>query len=136
MDWTLITQPPEPFEVVLFYVPKAEEDDRDRFTGYINHRGKCVIFGLIGSGQEKDFTERVTHWQPLPSPPNINIGRNTIMIAEERKEALLWCWENETDDEEWRDELTPEEQEMVNGWDTGYFEGIAHMCAGNTLNEK
>lgn len=56
------------------------------------------------------------------------------MITEERKEALLWCWENETDDEEWRDELTSEEQEMVNGWDTGYFEGIARMCAGNTLD--
>ena len=53
------------------------------------------------------------------------------MITEERKEALLWCWENETDDEEWRDELTPEEQELVNGWDTGYFEGIARMCAGH-----
>lgn len=58
------------------------------------------------------------------------------MITEERKEALLWCWENEIteEDEEWRDELTPEEQELVDDWDTGYSEGIARMCAGNKLD--
>ena len=54
------------------------------------------------------------------------------MISEERKEYLLWCWENETteEDEEWRDELTSEEQELVDSWDAGYSAGVARMMGG------
>ena len=54
------------------------------------------------------------------------------MISEERKEWLLWCWENECSaaDEEWRDELTEEEQELVDFWDTGYVRGCAKLVEG------
>lgn len=52
------------------------------------------------------------------------------MITEERREYLLWAWENERypEDEEWRDELTPEEEELVKGWDKGYESGLAQLC--------
>ena len=51
------------------------------------------------------------------------------MISEKRKERLLWCWENEVypEDEEWRDELTEEEQELVDSWDAGYAGGLAKL---------
>lgn len=54
-------------------------------------------------------------------------------MIDERKNFLLWCWENEVteEDEEWRDELTDEEQELVDRWDAGYFEGIGRMCERN-----
>ena len=52
------------------------------------------------------------------------------MITEERREYLLWAWENERypEDEEWRDGLTPEEEELVKGWDKGYESGMARLC--------
>lgn len=51
-------------------------------------------------------------------------------IFEKRKEWLLWCWENErtAEDEEWRDELTEEEQALVDSWDAGYSDAIADLC--------
>ena len=54
------------------------------------------------------------------------------MISEERREWMLWCWENEcsVEDEEWRDELSEEEQELVDRWDSGYAEGIAKLVSG------
>ena len=54
------------------------------------------------------------------------------MISEKRRERLLWCWENEVEpeDEEWRDELTEEEQELVDRWDSGYAEGIVKLVSG------
>lgn len=55
------------------------------------------------------------------------------MISEERKEYLLWCWENERypEDEEWRDELTAEEQALVDSWDKGYSDGISQLIGRN-----
>lgn len=53
------------------------------------------------------------------------------MITEERREYLLWAWSEETNDpetEEWREELTPEEEELVKGWDKGYESGLAQLC--------
>ena len=51
------------------------------------------------------------------------------MMTDKRKTYLLWCWENEVteEDEAWRDDLTEEEQKMVDRWDAGYAEGIAKM---------
>ena len=57
-------------------------------------------------------------------------------MTDERKEYLRRCWENEVtaEDEEWRDDLTDEEQKMVDCWDGGYAEGIARM-AGDILEK-
>ena len=53
------------------------------------------------------------------------------MISEKRKEWLLWCWENEVEpeDEEWRDELTEEEQKLVDSWDGAYASGLAKLVS-------
>lgn len=52
------------------------------------------------------------------------------MISEERRELLLWYWENERypEDEEWRDELTEEERELVDRWDGRYYTGLAKLA--------
>lgn len=52
------------------------------------------------------------------------------MISEKRREYLLWCWENEVypEDEEWRDELTAEEQSLVDSWDKSYSDGFAKLA--------
>lgn len=52
------------------------------------------------------------------------------MITSAQYEHLLWCWESETNDidtQTWRDELTPEEQELIDQWDNGYYNGLAKM---------
>lgn len=49
------------------------------------------------------------------------------MITENRYLHLIWLWENETNDEEtqeWRNELTDEEQALVDRWDNGYSIGF------------
>lgn len=53
------------------------------------------------------------------------------MLTEARYEQLCWLWENETNDEEtqeWRDELTAEEQALVDQWDYGFNDGLRRMC--------
>lgn len=53
------------------------------------------------------------------------------MISENRRAQLLWCWENEVEpeDEKWRDELTEEEQELVDSWDGAYASGIEKLIS-------
>lgn len=51
-------------------------------------------------------------------------------MTEQRKEELLSLWWEETNEEwtqDWRDELTPEEQGLVESWDSGFINGIARM---------
>ena len=70
MEWIKLSElKPEEYEPVLFYVPASEENDRTVFTGYMRCNGRCVIFGLMGDNREHDFLARITHWQPLPAPP-------------------------------------------------------------------
>ena len=52
------------------------------------------------------------------------------MPTEARYEQLYWLWENETNDEEtqeWRNELTAEEQALVDQWDYGFNDGLRRM---------
>ncbi len=52
-------------------------------------------------------------------------------MTEERKQQLLNCWENEVtaDDEDWREDLTPEEAAMVEEWDNQYDTGTASLAS-------
>lgn len=52
-------------------------------------------------------------------------------MTEERKQQLLNCWENEVtaDDEDWREDLTPEEAAMVEEWDNQYDTGTATLAS-------
>lgn len=48
-----------------------------------------------------------------------------------RKEELAQLWGDETNEEwtqEWRDELTPEEQALVAKWDANACRGIRRLC--------
>ena len=52
------------------------------------------------------------------------------MLTETRYQHLMWLWENETNDEEtqeWRDELDQEEQELVDRWDNGFYDGLCRI---------
>lgn len=52
------------------------------------------------------------------------------MPTEARYEQLCWLWENETNDEEtqeWRNELTAEEQALVDQWDYEFNDGLRRM---------
>ena len=52
------------------------------------------------------------------------------MLTETRYQHLMWLWENETKDEEtqkWRGELDQEEQELVDRWDNGFYDGLCRM---------
>lgn len=58
------------------------------------------------------------------------------MLTETRYQYLMWLWENETNDEEtqeWRDELDQEEQELVDRWDNGFYEGLCRMYQDRVL---
>lgn len=51
-------------------------------------------------------------------------------MTEKRIEELLSLWWEETNEEwtqDWRDELTADEQAIVEGWDYGFANGIAQM---------
>lgn len=53
------------------------------------------------------------------------------MITEERREELTQLWSEETNDpetEEWRNELTPEEEELVKGWDDDCAAGMSRLA--------
>lgn len=51
-------------------------------------------------------------------------------MTEQRKEELLSLWFEETNEEwtqEWRNELTADEQAIVESWDYGFVDGISRM---------
>lgn len=52
-------------------------------------------------------------------------------ITEERKNELLWLWGEETNDpdtQEWREDLTPEEEAQVAEWDANAERGMGEMA--------
>lgn len=49
------------------------------------------------------------------------------MPTSERLEQLRSLWWDE-DHEEWREQLTPEEQEIVADWDRGYCKSVCRLC--------
>ena len=56
-----------------------------------------------------------------------------------RKAQIDWCLNNETNDpetQEWRDELTPEEQAYVDREDDRYEHAIAAMCSAILVMEQ
>ncbi len=56
----------------------------------------------------------------------------------ERMEELRRLWNSESDDPEdleWRDELTPEELDVVSGWDTNYDNGILALRSAILVRE-
>ena len=51
-------------------------------------------------------------------------------MTKERREDLRHLWWEETNEDwtqEWRDELTPEEAALVDGWDSDFDNEIARM---------
>jgi len=57
----------------------------------------------------------------------------------ERREELyrLWCEEtNEAETQEWRQELAPEELDLVAQWDMGYAQGVNTLCSRLLIREK
>lgn len=51
-------------------------------------------------------------------------------MTEERRKELMALWLSETSEDwtqEWRDELTADEQTEVEQWDYGFLNGIARM---------
>ena len=60
-------------------------------------------------------------------------------MDQERKDYIDWCLDNETNDpetQEWRDELTPEEQAYVDQEDDRYERAIAAMCSAILVRER
>ncbi|WP_312637170.1 hypothetical protein [Oscillibacter sp.] len=52
-------------------------------------------------------------------------------ITEERLAELADNWNYESSDPEteaWRDDLTPEEAKIIDGWDMGYAVGVHNIC--------
>ncbi len=56
------------------------------------------------------------------------------MITEDRIEELREMWEDERDDD-WRDDLTQEEYDLLDKWDTQYERKIARI-AQDILDRK
>jgi hypothetical protein len=60
-------------------------------------------------------------------------------MDKERKAQIDWCLNNETnapETQEWRDELTPEEQEYVDQQDNHFERAIAAMCSARLVVER
>ena len=58
-------------------------------------------------------------------------GIEMPQISEARMKELADNWNAETNDpetEEWRDDLTPEEAELIADWDEGYVVGLLAIC--------
>ncbi|MCL1810414.1 MAG: hypothetical protein FWG42_11725 [Clostridiales bacterium] len=53
------------------------------------------------------------------------------MISKERLEEISSYFNDETNDEEtqeWRDDLTSEECELITEWDDNYAKGVYRLC--------
>lgn len=53
------------------------------------------------------------------------------MITEKRLEYLQWVWGEESEDPEtqdWREDLTIEEQRLVATWDRSFNLGVRSLC--------
>lgn len=51
-------------------------------------------------------------------------------MTEKRIEELVYLWDNETNEvwtQEWRDQLTADEQALVESWDYEFTNGIARL---------
>jgi len=51
-------------------------------------------------------------------------------VSDERRDELLelfWSETNEDWTQEWRDDLTPEESVLVDGWDDAYEKGVLRL---------
>ena len=49
-----------------------------------------------------------------------------------RLERMRWCWGEETNDPEtqkWREDLTEDEQRLVDSWDDGFEDGVLRMVS-------
>ncbi len=60
-------------------------------------------------------------------------------MDKERKAQIDWCLNNETnapETQEWRDGLTPEEQEYVDQQDNHFERAIAAMCSARLVVER
>ena len=60
-------------------------------------------------------------------------------MDQERKDHIDWCLDSETSEpetQEWRDELTPEEQEYVDQQDNHFERAIAAMCSARLVVER
>ena len=60
-------------------------------------------------------------------------------MTEQRKEELLSLWWKETNEDEtqeWRDELTADEQAMVENWDYGFTDGITQMIQDSREGQR
>ena len=52
-------------------------------------------------------------------------------ISKNRYEFLSWAWGEESNDpetQEWREELTPEEEALIASWDKAYNIGVKSLC--------
>lgn len=63
------------------------------------------------------------------------------MITAERLEELDWAWNDSAtwdDDEyrEWYEELTSEEQALIDTWDKQYCQGVQRICNAILAIEK
>ncbi len=61
------------------------------------------------------------------------------MVAPERMEELESYFWNESNDEEteyWREDLTGEEQKIVNEWDKQYASSVCKICGEILKTEK
>lgn len=56
--------PAQGVKVLIWYDDPREEDGGFRLLGSVRHHGR-----LNPDGYNGDFSDRVTHWQPIPPPP-------------------------------------------------------------------
>ena len=62
-----------------------------------------------------------------------------IIMTEQRREELLHLWWEETNEDwtqEWRDELTPEEQALIDSWDSSFINGVAQMIQDSREGQR
>ena len=55
-----------------------------------------------------------------------------MAISKDRLEEIQWFYDNETNDpdtQEWRDELSEEEEALVDEWDKQYCNGVSALCS-------
>lgn len=60
-------------------------------------------------------------------------------ISTERAKELRWCFENETNEpetQEWREELSAEEERLIEHWEDTFEQGIAEMVEDTTTQTE
>jgi hypothetical protein len=72
-EWVSVEEPPNHRDkVIVWFTGGGEDDSPIRFGRYVHSLGEWRL-----EGSNSKWNDRITHWQPLPAPPDTSKKGNS-----------------------------------------------------------